>query len=433
MCAGAVATTPEDTKRIRLGFVRVSQPGHTGANNQRESSISHAIPKVRFFHAPALFQHEHMMRLALSALLGVMALGDAAALADPSRGAQLYMRTDSGSRSCVSCHGPDPGQNFNNILRAADSPDTLTKVLNTVSAMGFLRAELPDTDRADITAFLGTVNRLNTPGAALRMWPVTADFGAVLLGGLSAPHTMQLVNPSRTSTVALSSLGVSGTQMQMSHDCPPVLPPSGACSVQLRYKPITTGHSRGALQLTSPAFPTPVYAGLVGFGSSGNLSQLEWSTSSAVIRFDAGATPPVMRRVLSLRNNGVMPAVLGLTSIVGPDAARFSIESGCSQGSVVQAATQCDMTLLFTPSLLPRVQATLQLRSDQSNPASLLLEGIAAPAPAPATPVEQLASGGSGGGCSVGPPGQRLFDPVLLLAAALAAWALGRRRQIYRP
>ena len=221
--------------------------------------------------------------------------------------------------------------------------------------------------------------------------------------------------------------------MQMSHDCPPVLPPSGACSVQLRYKPITTGHSRGALQLTSPAFPTPVYAGLVGFGSSGNLSQLEWSTSSAVIRFDAGATPPVMRRVLSLRNNGVMPAVLGLTSIVGPDAARFSIESGCSQGSVVQAATQCDMTLLYTPSLLPRVQATLQLRSDQSNPASLLLEGIAAPAPAPATPVEQLASGGSGGGCSVGPPGQRLFDPVLLLAAALAAWALGRRRRTFRP
>lgn len=348
--------------------------------------------------------------------------------ADPSRGAQLYMRTDTGGRSCVACHGADPGQNHNNILRAADSPATLTKVLNTVSAMGFLRSELSDADRADITAFLGAINRLNGANAALKVWPITADFGPVLAGGASSTQTLRLLNPSRTAPVGLKPLTVSNAEVALAHNCPPALSPGEACDVQLRFTPRSEGLMRAAVTIDSPAFSQPVYAALTGSGASGPLSQLEWQTAEAVIAFNAAATPPVLRRTISLVNRGSMPAVLGISSVTGPDAARFIVESGCAQGSVLQAGSQCDLTLLYSPSLLPVVHATLQIQSNQTHPASLRLEGMAAPAPSPVPGMEMLASGGSGGGCSVGPPSQRAFDPVLVLAALLAAWALGWRR-----
>ena len=123
-----------------------------------------------------------------------------------------------------------------------------------------------------------------------------------------------------------------------------------------------------------------------------------------------------------------MPAVIGLASIVGPGASNFRIDSGCAAGSVLVAGTTCDIAVTYVPDLLPMVQATLQLRSDQGNPASVLLEGVAPPVfpePLQATVVPD-----AGGGCTVGPPHRQLFDPVLLLAvllAALAAAARGRR------
>lgn len=349
--------------------------------------------------------------------------------ADAARGAQLYMRTDSDVQSCVACHGPDPGMNRNNIQRAADKPDTLTRVLSTVSAMGFLGSYLSDVDRADIAAYLGTVTRSQAADAGLRIWPLTADFGAIPPAGSSAIQTVRLHNPSRTVAVAVTSITGSNPQLELSHDCPSTLAASSSCDVQMRVKPGATGLVRAALQISSPALPTPFYAGVLASGRAEPVSQLEWQDSEAVVKFDAGSTPPTLRRVISLANRGSMPAVLGLTSVVGSDAARFSVESGCSQGSILQSGTQCNLTLLYTPSLLPLVQATLQIRSDQSNPSSVRLEGVAAPSPAVSPPAELLVSGGSGGGCSTGPPGQRVFDPVLLLAATLAAWALNRRRR----
>ena len=38
---------------------------------------------------------------------------------DAAEGARLYVRTAQEGASCVSCHGPDPATNPNNILRAA--------------------------------------------------------------------------------------------------------------------------------------------------------------------------------------------------------------------------------------------------------------------------------------------------------------------------
>ncbi|RZJ26249.1 MAG: cytochrome c [Haliea sp.] len=344
--------------------------------------------------------------------------------ADAARGAQLYMRTDADIRSCVSCHGPDPGTNHNNILRAADNPDTLTKVLNTVSQMGFLRSQLSDTDRADITAFLGTINRLNAPGAALRMWPVTLDFGQAPIGAPGPVQSIRLANASSSQPVPVTAIASTDAQVQLQHDCPLQLAPSASCDIQLRVRPSAAGLVRAAVSVTSPAFATPVHTAVAAAGTSAATSQLGWLGNPTQLAFQATGTAEV-QQTLVLTNPGPMPATLGLLSIAGPDAARFRIEkSSCTQGAMVVAGTSCELTLAYMPSLLPSAQAVLQLRSDQANPPSVRLEGEAH---AGASQPDPLPVADSGGGCSTRPPGPK--DPILPLALMMAALAaLVRRR-----
>lgn len=363
-----------------------------------------------------------MRRLFLGIALPLACAGSHAA--DAARGAQLYMRTDADTRSCVSCHGPDPGTNHNNILRAADSPDTLTKVLNTVSQMGFLRSQLSDPDRADIAAFLGSINRLNAPGAALRMWPVTMDFGQAAVGSAGPVQGIRLANPSSSQPVAVTAIASTDAQVQLQHDCPTLLGPSASCDIQVRVTPAAAILVRAAVSVASPAFAAPVHTGVTAAGTGAAASQLGWLGNPGPLAFRATGAAEV-QQTLVLTNPGPMPATLGLLSIAGPDAARFRIDrSSCTQGAVVVAGTGCDITLAYMPSLLPTAQAVLQLRSDQANPPSVRLEGEAPSGIS--QPPDPLPLADSGGGCSTRPPGPK--DPLLPLALLAAAAALLARR-----
>lgn len=349
----------------------------------------------------------------------------AAFAADPSRGALLYMRTDAETRSCVSCHGPDPGQNHNNILRAADSPDTLTKVLNTVSAMGFLRSQLTETDKADIAAFLGTVSRLNDSRSPLQIWPVTMDFGNLSPGGGSQPQFARIRNRAG-SNLDLQSLAATAG-VTLTHDCPAILPPAGFCDLRLQWTNQGQGSLRAAVEIKAAGAATPVYVAAAAQRVTTAASTMEWSGGEEVLTFRAGNDATPVRQGVHLHNSGPLPAVIGQPSITGPDAARFRIESGCAAGLVVQAMTGCDIVVSYSPSLKPQAEAVLQLRSDQTNPASLRLEGSAASSPV--APEPAALEPASGGGCSIGPPKRGGIDPTLALLAVLAAAAaLWRRR-----
>jgi cytochrome c553 len=381
-------------------------------------------------------RRNHLDRLDMAGrtLLGaVLACASIAlpAQAAAERGAQLYLRTDSNVRSCVSCHGPDPAQNHNNILRAAGDPATLTRVLNTVSPMGFLRQELTDQDRVDITDFLAEVVRLNTAPPRLRLWPLTLEFGAVQADGVSAAHTLRLSNPSRTEPLAVHRIGTASAQMQLSHACPTVLAPGTDCAVSARLAPGQVGLVRAAVEVVTGSPPEAVHIGASANGVASLPSALAWQGQPAVLDFRGGVASGPQTQSLTLVNPGPAATTLALASIVGPDAARWRIEaSGCAAGLVLAAGAQCVMSVAYVPDLASRAQAVLQLRSDQGNPPSVALQAIASatePVPLDVAP---------GGGCSTGAPGQRLVDPLLALLALAAMWAIGRRaraRKTVRP
>ena len=373
-----------------------------------------------------LWQAASRHGLLLSLVLSGMVVTSAAGAADAARGAYLYLQTDNGLRSCVACHGPDPGQNRNNLLRAADQPGALTRALSTVGVMGYLGSELSDADRADVSAFLGSVLRLNAPGAALRVWPVNLEFGQVAVGARSATQSLRLSNPSSSQAVALEPPRATDASLALSHNCPTSLSPLAFCDVKVALKPVALGPVRAAVEISSPALLSPVAVGILASGDDKVSSLLTWKSTAQTVRLEAPSVAPV-RQVFSLFNPGPMPAVIGVTSLVGPGASNFRIDGSCSAGSVLVAETSCDMAVTYTPSLLPLVLATLQLRSNQGNPDSILLEGVAPPSPPPVQPLQATGVPDSGGGCTLGPPNRQLFDPVLLLAALAAAMAAGLR------
>lgn len=342
---------------------------------------------------------------------------------DAANGAMLYMRLPADVRACVSCHGPDPGQNHNNILRAADSPATLTRVLNTVSAMGFLRSRLADGEIADITAFLGTVARLNAAESALRLWPVTLEFGSLAVGDASAGQVLRLHNPLTTALLPVTSITSSDAAVALSHDCPAALPPSASCNIRAVMTAGAAGLHCVAVQVRTPS--QTAMAGASGFGSRDPLGRLRWRAEPGALTFTASQAGSALRRTLVLENVGVMPVVLGQASLTGPQATQFRRESGCDSGSVLQAGTACEMVVAYTASQLPQAQAVLQMRGDGGNPASVALQGTldtqASPQPAPVLPME------SGGGCSTRPPGRSGDASLALLALAAAALAWLRR------
>lgn len=375
-------------------------------------------------------KHRHALSLLWGplGLLGLMSASTAGA-ADAARGAYLYLQTDTGLRSCVSCHGADPGQNRNNLLRAADQPTALTRALSTVGVMGYLGSALSDVDRADVAAYLGSVARLNTPDTALRVWPVSLELGQVGVGARSATQSIRLSNPSSSRAVTVVPPCATEATLSLSHDCPASLPPLAFCDVKVALQPVAQGPIRAAVEISTSAFTSPVVVGVLASGATLVLSALAWRPDTQTARFEALSATPV-RRVIPLFNPGPLPAVIGVASIVGPGASNFRIDSGCAAGSVLVAGTTCDIAVTYTPDLHPVVLATLQLRSDQGNPDSVLLEGVAAPVPP--QPLQASAVPDAGGGCTVGPRNRQLFDPVLLLAAlsaALAAAARGRRRR----
>ncbi len=341
------------------------------------------------------------------------------------------MRLANDSWSCVSCHGPDPGANRNNILRAADRPETLVKVISTVSAMGFLSSQLTEVDRADVTAFLGNIVRINDPSAALRVWPVTLEFGHIPVGGTSARQFVSIGNPSTASAPVLVSVLATDLAIALTHDCPASLSPGSSCEASVTLNPNAVGLLRAAVVVNSPALSQPMVVGLTGYGSIGPLSQLAWVQSAPDVRFEAEKGGPSVMHTLTLSNPGTMPVELAWTSITGPNANQFKLQGRCASSSMLQAGTRCDLTVTYTPSQFAESKAVLQLRSNQGNPPALRLDGIAISPQTTAAPIEPLTTT-TGGGCSIGPPNQRGHDPALWLMVLIAA-GVSVLRSLLRP
>ena len=296
---------------------------------------------------------------------------------DPLRGAGLYLQLPAGVAACVSCHGPDPAGNRNNLLRAAGQPVVLLKALNAIGVMGYLKGALSDADISDLAAYLETVARAASDPTH-SVWPRTVEFGALGFGTASPEHAVWLRNLSAAPLTGVMPQVVGG-RFEARHNCPTVLAPGAACSVTLR----ALAPSPSALQSDALTWgsASPAVIGLVATGATGPVAVL--STSSVDLDLGAADVGLVVLRRLNLINAGTASATLGVHTFTGPTAGAFSTDGGCASGTVLMPGTACAVELRWRAGAPVAYEAALQWRSDGSNPAPLrlLAQGQAASAP----------------------------------------------------
>ena len=380
----------------------------------------------------------------LSRLFGLVALllvGTAHAQ-DARRGAELYMQLPGGVASCVSCHGPEPQNNRNSLLKAANNPQALTKALATVGVMSYIRASLDDAGINDLAAFLGAVNVASSTDTALLLFPLTADFGTLGLGAASGPQRFVLLNRG-TVPISLSVLSVRSADnsngYSLSHQCPSSLASGASCTATITFVAAATGQSGGSLQVSSSATTTPLVTALAAKVNPTTGGELAWSPDSQTLEFGSGssASAPSTRQ-LTLVNGGLTPVTLGAAPLVfgsvtitGQNTTPFSV-SGCAAGLVLQPSSNCQLTLRYTAGSPAASQAVLQIRSNGKNPPSLQLSASGDPvAVTPPTSPTALEAGGGGGAMTAYP--SSLLWLCGVVAAALALRRSSRGRQMGDP
>jgi cytochrome c553 len=375
------------------------------------------------------------MMSCLAAWVATLGLTTSAHAQDARRGAELYMQLPGGVASCVSCHGPEPQNNRNSLLKAANNPQALTKALATVGVMSYIRASLDDAGINDLAAFLGTVNVASSADTALLMFPLTADFGTLGLGAASGPQRFVLFNRGAVP-INLSGLSVRSADnsngYSLSNQCPSSLASGASCTASISFVATAVGQFAASLQVSSSATSMPLVAGLAAKVNSSAGGELMWSPEPQALEFGSGGSASLpSTRQLTLVNGGLVPVTLGAAPLVfgsvtltGQNTAPFSV-NGCAAGVVLPPSSSCQLTVAYATGSPAPGQAVLQIRSNGKNPPAVLLSAAGSPVAVTPPTSPPTPEAGGGGGAMTAYPSSLLW----LCGVAAAALALGRRQQ----
>lgn len=360
------------------------------------------------------------MRLALASALAAMALP--ALAQNAARGATLYaaLPGQAGVGSCISCHG-DPINNRNSVLRGAAGAALISKTITAVSAMGYLRQHLADTDLADIAAYLGTVVPAGAVDELPAPWPTGDDFGAHQVG-TQAPQRMLLIrNLQPRGDIAIAAvLSTDPAVFPVQHDCPLSLPPLGQCRVRAWFNPQALGPAEARFNIVDTNGRLLRSGSLRGTGTATQPPGLSWGAAPELLDFDRVTVGQSAQRMLRLENRSAQPVLLQGLRVTGPNAARFTLRALCATAARLEAGASCDVVVEHVPAAAERSEGWIEVTSNSSNAPLVRITaiGVAATAPEPAPPVATPAAGAGGGGSD---------GWVALLVLAVAVLWRGRR------
>jgi len=94
------------------------------------------------------------------------------------------------------------------------------------------------------------------PPSSVQLRPSKLDFGSLTVGTASPPQTATLTNGG-SSPVAITDVFTSGIDFSQTNTCGQSLAAGAYCTVQITFKPITTGQRFGSLIVlnSDPASP----------------------------------------------------------------------------------------------------------------------------------------------------------------------------------
>lgn len=336
--------------------------------------------------------------------VGVLAAAIAAPVqaANPVSGKMLYENTNGSPLSCanVSCHGPNPSANNNNIRTAANAPNA---ILNAISSnkggMGFL-GNAPYTvtalQAADIAAYIANPAS-GTPSPAATLSTAALSFGSQVVQTSSGAMSANLTNTGSANLV-LSTITLGGTnaaEFTRGGTCAAAasLAPAASCSVDVTFKPTAIGTRNATITIGHNATPNSSVLSLTGTGTSAPVPAVGLSATTLAFGNQTVGMPSAIKSV-TISNTGTANLVLGTITTTGSNAADFAANK-CSGSTLIPNAS-CAVEVTFTPAALNSRTATLSIASNASgSPHGVALSGngVAAPAAAVTLSPASLAFG----------------------------------------
>jgi phospholipase C len=189
------------------------------------------------------------------------------------------------------------------------------------------------------------------------------------VGTISQPQTTTLTNYSPVNLV-ISSIVASPSVFQAAPHCPGTIPPPNpgpaSCTIDVTFKPNTTGATTGTLTITyGSGGPPPDVVNLTGIGSNVSLSPTILSFGTQ----EVGLSPA--SQTATLTNKGSTTLNFSKISLAGD----YSQTNTC--GSQLGAGASCTITVTFLPTATGVRWGTISIAdSDGSSPQVLGLTGI---------------------------------------------------------
>jgi hypothetical protein len=271
---------------------------------------------------------------------------------------------------------------------------------NTQNCWSVLGAGLPNAPVTDLqVVHSGSTHVLEASTYGRGIWTIGLTTAVVAPAASLSPATYsfpaQAENTRSTTTAAfrlsntgsvpltISSVAAAPSDYAETNNCGAQLSVGGGCTIQVTFTPAAVGERPGTLTVHANTTAGVVTAALDGSG----LIPGTLALSPATLSFPTTPTGATSSsESVTLQNTGEATLTLGARSIVGADAADFSVSSGSNCPPSLAAGASCTVPVAFSPVQTGTRTAQLQVAaSAQGSPFFVSLTGGAA-APASLTP-----------------------------------------------
>lgn len=266
---------------------------------------------------------------------------------DPVAGKTLYNDARAGL-SCSTpgaCHGSDPTQNNNNILKGANNASSILNAINGgVGAMGFLAGKFSAAEIGDIATYLGAPN-----GApAVSLTPTTLSFGNQQVATSSTAQSVTLKNTG-TAALAISGIASSSTEFPETHTCGASLAVAASCTMNVTFKPASVGAKTGTITITDNASGSPHKVTLSGSGTAATAPAITLTPSTGLAFGSQTVGVSSAAQTVTLKNTGSANLSIATIALGGTNAADFAKAGTCANGGTVAPNATCTISITFTP------------------------------------------------------------------------------------
>ena len=270
----------------------------------------------------------------------------------------------SGQLSCSAgaCHTPNPANNQNRILKAADDPGAIGVAINTVTQMAFLRGTLTATQLIDVAAYIGN------PGAATgspiaQVSPIALSFPSTVVGAIATAQQFAVSNTGSADLI-ISSVTSESAEFPLVSSCGTIAAGS-SCNISVAFAPCTAGARSGSITVSHNA-------------SGGASSVVVSGTATAAIPVAPGirVTPPSLAfgsvaissfsgaMFVTITSVGTAPLLL---SAIANSGSNFPVAGGsCTVGVPVAVNANCTILSRFAPTVTGVQTGTLSISHNAS-------------------------------------------------------------------